>query len=680
MPPLYHTRNLSVIFIACCIFFAVGANEEGVCDPPCIHGSCLPGGGNACGCEKGWGGPQCQLAVCDPPCINGACTSPNTCACSTGWKGSNCASVSCDLHGCVHGNCSNPDQCDCAPGWVGPACDTAICIPGCANGGTCIGPGVCACNVTAWTGPSCKEPICNGKCQHNTTCVGPMSCTGWTGNLCENDIHECLDKNKTKYCDRRTRCINTLGSFSCSSCPSGYIGSGKISEGGCVPNCEGGCLNGGICDAPNTCNCTGTGFTGPNCFQDLDECKVGGYCDPKLQCINILGSFICHGSCPGNYTGDPRIGCTPICDPPCPAGGECLKPNVCSNVSAAASLEKKWFLVLLSLTYVMTSQRSMIHYLYHRFGSKPPPEFQCTIVSNTNHLKITWPKSTISHDVLQKIFRNAKPILREGDHVIDLKEKPAELTKGTTYTVDLDAPVAVHQNPSADDSDIKEVTVGINTPANADLSIIEKPADTQPPVLSVGTVLSALAGSGKDANSSLEKERKQKGRWEERTNHIIDGLWLGDFLSNSMHVQMNEYSVGHILTVSNDFRKDKGEEFVHHLIGVPDYPSSDLFSHFAQTHEFINTARYGPDNKGPQSGVLVHCMAGVSRSATIVIAYLMKELGLSLIEAAHLTRSSRAQIWPNGGFVLQLERYERELNGEIDTHLAPNNNNNCEIQ
>lgn len=55
------------------------------------------------------------------------------------------------------------------------------------------------------------------------------------------------------------------------------------------------------------------------------------------------------------------------------------------------------------------------------------------------------------------------------------------------------------------------MTVGINTPANADLSIIEKPADNQPPVLSVGTVLSALAGSGKDANSSLEKERKQKG-------------------------------------------------------------------------------------------------------------------------------------------------------------------------
>ena len=52
--------------------------------------------------------------------------------------------------------------------------------------------------------------------------------------------------------------------------------------------------------------------------------------------------------------------------------------------------------------------------------------------------------------------------------------------------------------------------------------------------------------------------------------------------------------------------------------------------------------------------MLVHCYAGISRSATIVISYLMKEHGMSLQAATQLTRSKRWFINPNPGFVKQL--------------------------
>jgi protein-tyrosine phosphatase len=57
-----------------------------------------------------------------------------------------------------------------------------------------------------------------------------------------------------------------------------------------------------------------------------------------------------------------------------------------------------------------------------------------------------------------------------------------------------------------------------------------------------------------------------------------------------------------------------------------------------------------------QSGgrVFVHCFAGVSRSATIVIAYLMKEHGLSFNSAIKFVKSKRPQINPNDGFRKQL--------------------------
>merc|ERR1712228_736386 len=58
--------------------------------------------------------------------------------------------------------------------------------------------------------------------------------------------------------------------------------------------------------------------------------------------------------------------------------------------------------------------------------------------------------------------------------------------------------------------------------------------------------------------------------------------------------------------------------------------------------------------------VLVHCRAGVSRSASVVIAYLMEFQGYTLHDAFFLVRSHRSVITPNPGFMDQLIQYEAE--------------------
>jgi len=60
-------------------------------------------------------------------------------------------------------------------------------------------------------------------------------------------------------------------------------------------------------------------------------------------------------------------------------------------------------------------------------------------------------------------------------------------------------------------------------------------------------------------------------------------------------------------------------------------------------------------------GVLVHCFAGVSRSATIVLAYLMQEHGMSYTEAMKFVKAARWFINPNEGFRKQLLQFQREL-------------------
>ncbi|XP_073951236.1 dual specificity protein phosphatase 9-like isoform X2 [Choristoneura fumiferana] len=60
-------------------------------------------------------------------------------------------------------------------------------------------------------------------------------------------------------------------------------------------------------------------------------------------------------------------------------------------------------------------------------------------------------------------------------------------------------------------------------------------------------------------------------------------------------------------------------------------------------------------------GVLVHCVAGVSRSVTVTLAYLMQRHRLSLRDAFELVRARKTDIAPNFHFMRQLHAFEQDL-------------------
>lgn len=69
---------------------------------------------------------------------------------------------------------------------------------------------------------------------------------------------------------------------------------------------------------------------------------------------------------------------------------------------------------------------------------------------------------------------------------------------------------------------------------------------------------------------------------------------------------------------------------------------------------------------------MVYCVAGVSRSASICIAYLMKYNKLSLLEAYNYVKLRRSRIKPNCGFFKQLIEYEKQLYGCNTVHMVYN--------
>ncbi|XP_017109043.2 dual specificity protein phosphatase 19 [Drosophila bipectinata] len=82
-----------------------------------------------------------------------------------------------------------------------------------------------------------------------------------------------------------------------------------------------------------------------------------------------------------------------------------------------------------------------------------------------------------------------------------------------------------------------------------------------------------------------------------------------------------------------------------------DLPETDLMPYVLPVSiEFIDEARRS------RGCVLVHCNAGVSRSAAVVIGYLMQRRDMGYEEAYNLVKSWRPCIQPNAGFVQQLKK------------------------
>lgn len=100
------------------------------------------------------------------------------------------------------------------------------------------------------------------------------------------------------------------------------------------------------------------------------------------------------------------------------------------------------------------------------------------------------------------------------------------------------------------------------------------------------------------------------------------------------------------------------ENIFYCRIVICDEPESNIRQHFDLACDFIKNHL----DAGRQ--VLVHCQAGVSRSASICIAYLMREHYLSFYQAYAAVKEARPKISPNYGFLDQLLKYDKELQTE----------------
>jgi len=133
---------------------------------------------------------------------------------------------------------------------------------------------------------------------------------------------------------------------------------------------------------------------------------------------------------------------------------------------------------------------------------------------------------------------------------------------------------------------------------------------------------------------------------------LADFLFLGDRMTAGDSDRLNALGITHVLNVTQDIpnfydNKDVGSSerrLTYKRLSIKDRIDADMSEHFAGACDFVNRAR--------ESGgrVLIHCRAGMSRSATVVIGYLMVCKKWNLKKSLHHVDSCRF-VQPNSGFM-----------------------------
>ncbi|XP_067410672.1 dual specificity protein phosphatase 15 isoform X2 [Emydura macquarii macquarii] len=145
-------------------------------------------------------------------------------------------------------------------------------------------------------------------------------------------------------------------------------------------------------------------------------------------------------------------------------------------------------------------------------------------------------------------------------------------------------------------------------------------------------------------------------------NKVLPGLYLGSITDAKDLEQLSGNKITHIISV-HEFPQPLLQEITYLCIPLPDTPEANIKKHFKECISFIHCCRLHGGN------CLIHCLAGISRSTTIVIAYVMAVTELSWQEILQALRAVRPIANPNPGFKQQLEEFGHGAAWKIHRHL-----------
>ena len=137
-------------------------------------------------------------------------------------------------------------------------------------------------------------------------------------------------------------------------------------------------------------------------------------------------------------------------------------------------------------------------------------------------------------------------------------------------------------------------------------------------------------------------------------DEITGKIWLGNKIASTHYNILKKNGIKKIISLLDfplEYNKEEESDFIRKVIIILDYPSKNIIKYFGECLNFMEG----------EEKTLVHCTLGVSRSATIVIAYIMWKQKMKYENAFNYVKEKRKRISPNYGFKKQLQIFESLL-------------------
>ena len=151
-------------------------------------------------------------------------------------------------------------------------------------------------------------------------------------------------------------------------------------------------------------------------------------------------------------------------------------------------------------------------------------------------------------------------------------------------------------------------------------------------------------------------------------DHIIDNIYLGDFRTADNIDILKEHNITHIINCAFNLPNKYPEQITYKRLELRDETDQPIIEKLEEAYQFIK------ENK--DKNIFVHCVFGKSRSASVVIFYIMKEKKLNFNEAKNFVKNIRQIVEPNSGFENELNRYyEEHIKNYKDENNKTNENN-----
>ena len=134
----------------------------------------------------------------------------------------------------------------------------------------------------------------------------------------------------------------------------------------------------------------------------------------------------------------------------------------------------------------------------------------------------------------------------------------------------------------------------------------------------------------------------------ESMNYIIDNIYLGDRYAAADEDNLKKFNISNVVNCAGELTSNYTDlKFIE--LGMGDYEGEPIFPKFDVAYKYIK--------KHTKNNLLIHCSAGMSRSASLVIFYIMKEKGWDYETCFNYTKERRSVISLNPSYIKQLSEY-----------------------